>query len=82
MPQCLAILAPSGRDATVIDGILKGAGVATSVEGNIDALIDALEVSRAGGLIVAEEALADDRLVKLERFLDGQAPWSDLPGPS
>jgi signal transduction histidine kinase/response regulator RpfG family c-di-GMP phosphodiesterase len=79
VPQCLAILAPSGRDAAVIAGILKGAGVATSVEGSIDTLIEALEMPRAGGLIVAEEALADDRLVKLERFLEGQPPWSDLP---
>lgn len=79
MPQCLAILAPSGRDATVINGILKGAGVATIVEPGIDSLINALEEPRAGGLILAEEALKDDSLVQLERFLSGQPPWSDLP---
>src|SRR4029079_13959145 len=78
-PQCLAILAPSGRDARVINDILKGAGVSTSIESGIDTLIDALEAPRAGGLILAEEALGDDGLVQLERFLTGQPPWSDLP---
>jgi signal transduction histidine kinase/DNA-binding response OmpR family regulator len=79
VPQCLAILAPSGRDASVINGILKGAGVATSVETGIETLIDALDEPRAGGIILAEEALAEDGLVQLERFIAAQQPWSDLP---
>ncbi len=79
MPQRLAILAPSGRDATVINGILKGAGVATCVESGVGSLIDALDEPRAGGLILAEEALNDESLTVLERWLSSQPPWSDLP---
>lgn len=79
MPQCLAILAPSGRDAAVIRGILKGAEVATCVESGIDSLIDALDEPRAGGVILAEEALTDDGMTILERWLATQPPWSDLP---
>ena len=79
MPQCLAILAPSGRDSTVINGILRGAKVATTVETGVESLIDTLEEPRAGGVIVAEEALAESGLVQLERFLAAQPPWSDLP---
>ena len=79
MPQCLAILAPSGRDATVISGILKGADVGTCIETSVDSLIDALEQPRAGGIILAEEALKEDGLLILERWLAAQPPWSDLP---
>jgi signal transduction histidine kinase/CheY-like chemotaxis protein len=79
MPQQLAILAPAGRDATVIRGILKGAEVPTCVESGIGSLIEALDEPRAGGLILAEEALKEDGLVVLERWLAGQPPWSDLP---
>ena len=79
MPQQLAILAPSGRDATVIKGILRGAGVAACVEPDVGALIDALDEPRAGGLILAEEALNEDSLDLLERWIVGQPPWSDLP---
>jgi signal transduction histidine kinase len=79
MPQCLAILAPSGRDSSVINSILGGAGLDTTVETGVETLIDALEESRAGGIILAEEALAEDALIQLERFLSAQPPWSDLP---
>jgi signal transduction histidine kinase/CheY-like chemotaxis protein len=79
VPQRLAILAPSGRDSAVISGILRGAGLDTTVEAGVDTLIDALEEPRAGGIILAEEALNGDGLVQLERFLSAQPPWSDLP---
>nr|WP_283938203.1 PAS domain-containing protein [Sphingomonas brevis] len=72
-------MAPSGRDATVIRSILKGATVATCVEPDIGSLIEALDEPRAGGLILAEEALGEDGLIILQRWLDGQPPWSDLP---
>ncbi len=79
MPQCLAVLAPSGRDARVISGILKDGGVATCVESSVESLIEALEEPRAGGLILAEEALVANGLVTLEKWLANQPPWSDLP---
>ena len=78
MPQCLAILAPSGRDATVINGILKSAGVSASVE-TVGSLIEALDEPRAGGVILAEEALNEEGLIDFQRWLAAQPPWSDLP---
>nr|WP_283938078.1 PAS domain-containing protein [Sphingomonas caseinilyticus] len=72
-------MAPSGRDSTVINGILRGAGLDTTVEAGIDSLIHALEEPRAGGIILAEEALGEEGLVQLERYLSAQPPWSDLP---
>jgi C4-dicarboxylate-specific signal transduction histidine kinase/DNA-binding response OmpR family regulator len=79
MPQCLAILAPSGRDSSVICKILKSADVATSVEPGIDSLIDALDEPRAGGVILAEEAVNEESMALLERWIASQPPWSDLP---
>ena len=79
MPQCLAVLAPAGRDAAVISGILKEGGVSTCVETTLDGIIDAFEEPRAGGLILAEEALIDNGLATLEQWLAGQPPWSDMP---
>ena len=79
MPQQLAILAPSGRDAAVIEGILRSGDVAACVESGIVSLIEALDEPRAGGLILAEEALTDEGLQVFERWLAAQPPWSDLP---
>ena len=79
MPQQLAILAPSGRDSEVIKAILESANVATCVETGIVSLIEALDEPRAGGLILAEEALNEEGLQIFERWLAAQPPWSDLP---
>ncbi|HET7709909.1 MAG TPA: PAS domain-containing protein [Sphingomicrobium sp.] len=79
MAQSLAILAPSGRDAAVIEGILKSAGIDNEAETSVDTMLEALDGVRAGGVIVAEEALDEDGLIKLERWLEAQPPWSDVP---
>ena len=79
MAQCLAILAPSGRDSTVIGGILDSAQVRTCIETKITGVLSALDEVRAGGAIVAEEALTDEGLELLETWLRRQPPWSDLP---
>jgi len=79
VPQQIAILAPSGRDSAVIEGILRSGDVAACVESGIVSLIEALDEPRAGGLILAEEALNEEGLQILERWLGAQPPWSDLP---
>ena len=79
MPQCLAILAPSKDDASNINRVLGDAGVATTVESSVDTLVSALREARAGGLVVAEEALDEDGIAQLEQWLATQPPWSDLP---
>lgn len=79
MAQRLAILAPSGRDSKVIEGILASAGLETCTVGSIVEAIGALDAGRAGGTIFAEEALSDEGLARIESWLDQQQPWSDLP---
>jgi len=77
--QCLAILAPTGRDSAVIHDILGSAGVKTCVEGNVLAVLSAINEVRAGAAILAEEALTDEGLEQFETWLANQPPWSDLP---
>jgi signal transduction histidine kinase/DNA-binding response OmpR family regulator len=77
--QCLAILAPSGRDARVIHDILKSAGVRTVEEHSAADVLEAIDNVQAGGAILAEEALSGDGLEQIERWLDRQPPWSDVP---
>jgi PAS domain-containing protein len=79
LAQCLAILAPSGRDSIVIHDILASAGVRTCIEGNVPAVLSALNESRAGAAILAEEALSDEGLEQVQTWLSNQPPWSDLP---
>ena len=79
MAQCLAILAPSGRDSKVIHDILGGAGVNTCIEGNAPAVLSALNEVRAGAAILAEEALTQEGLEQFEAWLANQPLWSDLP---
>ena len=79
MAQCLAILAPSGRDSTVIRGILDSAQVQTCVETTVSGVLSAMDEVRAGGAVIAEEALSDEGLELVECWLSRQPPWSDLP---
>ena len=79
MAQCLAILAPSGRDANVIQGILDSADIRTTIEDRVSHVLAALDDVRAGGAIVAEEALTDAGTELLETWLARQPPWSDIP---
>jgi PAS domain S-box-containing protein len=77
--QCLAILAPSGRDATVIQGILESAALRSSIETSIERVLDSVDQVRAGAAIIAEEGLTDVGIELCEAWLSRQPPWSDLP---
>ena len=79
MAQCLAILAPSGRDSSVIEQILASASIAARVEGSIEGVIDSFDRALTGGAILAEEALTEVGIERLEGWLARQLPWSDLP---
>jgi signal transduction histidine kinase/CheY-like chemotaxis protein len=58
---------------------LKSAGVNTCIEGNLPAVLSAINEARAGAAILAEEAISDEGLKAIERWLAAQPPWSDLP---
>ncbi len=72
----LLVLAPVGKDATLIEAMLRGDAVACVACPDFASL--SKEVARgAAAILVAEEALPHDG--RLASLIEGQAPWSDLP---
>ena len=72
------ILAPIGRDATLIASVLRDASIDAEVCRN------GIDVARrmaegAGAVMIAEEALDHDVMNMLGRTLADQPPWSDMP---
>jgi PAS domain S-box-containing protein len=76
---CVGILAPRGRDAEVIETILRGEGLRAHVCATVEAVVADLSAGRIGSLIIAEEAVADADESRLRDWLETQPPWSDLP---
>ena len=71
------ILAPIGRDAEAIAGLIERAGlcpVACENPGLVENLDRVVEV-----VVVAEEALYGSNVGVLEGWVDRQPPWSDQP---
>lgn len=79
MPQCVGILAPSGRDSRVISNILAKAGIDSVECGCAAKLIEAFDRNQVDTFVVAEEALGSTELDHLVERLAMQPPWSDLP---
>ncbi|WEF34923.1 response regulator [Pseudoduganella chitinolytica] len=78
LEQRVLLLAPHGRDADVIAGVLARRGIACAAVPSCAALTAALREG-AGAAIVTEEALLRADLGPLLAWLGGQAPWSDFP---
>ena len=77
MAERFLILAPRGRDAQVIQKVVRG--IAESVVyPDLLALLHDLRKD-AAGIIVTEEALTGPNLADLLRWCEQQPPWSDLP---
>jgi PAS domain S-box-containing protein len=79
MPQTIGILAPAGRDSTVIADILRKASMECLECADGADLIGALNARRAGVTIISEEAFGNSELDQLMDWLANQPPWSDLP---
>jgi PAS domain S-box-containing protein len=73
----LFVLAPFGRDAQVIEGMLRDAGLRAQVIESFAPNDPPLE--DGAGLIVAEEAFARLDPAPLLDWLRQQPPWSDFP---
>jgi PAS domain S-box-containing protein len=73
----LYVLAPVGRDAEVVAGMLRGAGLAAETIADFD--LDETAYEAGAGLIVAEEAFARLDPRALHEWLSHQPPWSDYP---
>ncbi|RZA32385.1 MAG: response regulator [Lysobacteraceae bacterium] len=74
----ILLLAPRGRDAEVMCGVLGRTGGACDVVHNFTELAEAI-TQGAGTAIIAEEALHEVNLAPLYGWLARQEPWSDFP---
>ncbi|ADV28019.1 histidine kinase [Pseudoxanthomonas suwonensis 11-1] len=71
------VFAPTGRDAAVAVGLLQRAGIMAEACADYASLLARLE--GAGAVVVAEEGLVGQPPEALTRWVEAQAPWSDLP---
>ena len=78
MDDRILVLAPWGRDGQIAVDLLHRAGFEAVSCGHLADLARALPEG-AGVALVAEEALADEDLHLVTRWLDQQPPWSDVP---
>ena len=76
--QRLLIVAPHGRDAEVMVGVLQRDGLACEVVSDVATLAASIE-DGAGAAILAEEALHGADSAALHAWLERQGPWSDFP---
>lgn len=74
----ILVLAPTGRDASLLTGTLQHARMSSAVCSDVDDLVARLQEGAAAGLI-AQEALSSEGLGKIEEWLAMQPPWSDMP---
>jgi signal transduction histidine kinase len=72
------ILAPTGKDALLIAGLLERRSMHCHQANSVEGLC--LEIERgAGAAIVSEEALIGKAIMKLRQVVEQQPPWSDFP---
>jgi signal transduction histidine kinase len=74
----ILIVAPRGRDASLIAATLSEDGLSPSICPDAGALVERLEEG-AAAVMIAEEALDPDGLASIRRFLASQPAWSDIP---
>ena len=72
------ILAPIGRDASASADLLRRSGLTAHVADDIAGLLAGL-TSGAGAAFIAEEALFNQDLTRLQDWIARQLPWSDFP---
>src|SRR5271165_2334698 len=74
----ILVLAPTGRDASLIADTLSADQLPAVVCPNADTLFSKLEEGAAAA-ITAEEALPPAAVTNLGQWLAAQPPWSDIP---
>jgi signal transduction histidine kinase len=72
------VFAPFGKDAALIDRVLRESEVTVSALSTVDNLAEAI-TEDAGAVIMAEEALHNGTIGKLAQKISAQPPWSDFP---
>jgi signal transduction histidine kinase len=74
----LLVLAPTGRDAGLVAGVLRDASLLPDVCSGVEELARKLEAG-AGTALVAEEILVPRAMWAITNALARQPPWSDIP---
>jgi signal transduction histidine kinase len=74
----IVILAPRGRDGSLLESTLKRAEIAATAVKTIEELCARIE-TEVGAVIVTEEALHRAALDQLRETLGRQPKWSDVP---
>ena len=77
--HCILILAPEGRDASVLRALLAEAGIVAEVDPAGERLVEALERGWCDGAVVTDEALTAVGLSALREAVERQPTWSDFP---
>lgn len=77
-PDRVLVLAPTGRDAEIMQGRLLAANLPSELCADLDVLLAAISCG-AGAAIIAHEALSARSSEALLAALEAQEPWSDLP---
>lgn len=78
LDERILVLAPTGRDGSLISGTLQQSGFEAVLCPTIDSFCKEVELGGAVGAMT-EEALTQNGLAELQRFLSLQEPWSDFP---
>lgn len=72
------IYAPLGRDAQIAGSLLREAGIASRIAGDLDGLVAQLADDVAFA-VITEEALRSADLRAVSAWIENQPSWSDLP---
>ncbi len=72
------VLAPTGRDAQLVAGVIERSGKPCHLVNSIPELCEEIRTG-AGAAIVAEEACKGNAVLELLPVLRDQPPWSDFP---
>jgi signal transduction histidine kinase len=72
------VIAPFGKDAALIEKVLKQSGIDTCGVTSLEDLADCIP-ERSGAAVIAEEALHDEVIAVLAQRLSTQPAWSDFP---
>ena len=77
MSMVVRVVAPTGRDAELIVGLLTQNGMDAEASGEPLCLLD--RGYDLGPLLLAEECLTPQLVAAIGIYLQGQPSWSDLP---
>ena len=73
------VVAPAGRDATVIRQLLASASITVGIDPTGDQLIEALRSGLGAGAVITDDGLARIDADALVAAVAAQPPWSDFP---